>query len=101
MLYLWLDDERPIPKTFNDGNAELATTCEEAIDIILDANDGEICINFDHDLATEKTGYDLAKWLVEHQITGYFDVHTMNPIGRFNIVQLLEHYGWERIYFPC
>lgn len=101
MKYLWLDDERPVSKTFNGGNAEIATTYEEAIDIILDINDGkdDICINFDHDLAAEKTGYDLAKWLVEHKITGYFDVHSMNPIGRFNIIQLLEHYGWKRIYF--
>ena len=55
MKYLWLDDERPVSKTFNGGNAEIATTYEEAIDIILDINDGkdDICFNFDHDLSTE------------------------------------------------
>ena len=95
MKYLWLDDERPVSKYFNNGIAEIARSYDEAIDIFLDINDGDdIFISFDHDLSTDKTGYDFAKWLVEHRITGFFNIHSMNPAGAFNIHQLLVHYGW-------
>ena len=65
MKILWLDDIRPIPKNItNHFESYKATTVDEAIDIFLDLNDGEeFCICFDHDLGTEKTGYDFAKWL--------------------------------------
>lgn len=100
MKYMWLDDERPVSHNFNGGKAEIACTYEDAIDIFLDLNDGEdeICISFDHDLGTEKSGYDFAKWLVEHQVTGFFHIHSMNPIGAFNIRQLLTHYHWTEIF---
>lgn len=100
MKYLWLDDERPVASWFNEGKAEIARTYNDAIDIFLDMNDGtdDICIGFDHDLGEDKTGYDFAKWLVEHQVIGYFSVHSLNFVGRANIVQLLTHYGWKQIY---
>lgn len=50
-------------------------------------------INYDE--LKEKTGYDCAKYLADYcidkrcQIPVYY-VHTMNPIGRGNICQLLE-----------
>ena len=50
------------------------------------------------DLGEDKTGYDFAKWLIEHQVIGYFSVHSLNFVGRANIVQLLTHYGWKQIY---
>jgi hypothetical protein len=70
-------------------------------------------ISFDHDLAypehynteqpipydsyREKTGYDCAKWLVEHCIVGKHPlpecyIHTMNPVGRVNIDGILKSY---------
>jgi hypothetical protein len=59
-------------------------------------------ISFDHDLAdyskyTEKTGYDCAKWLIQYcsennlKIPDY-TVHSLNPIGAKNIINLLESY---------
>ena len=98
MKLIWLDDERNPKEGLEYSIIEIARTVEEAIDIFLDLNDGKepICISFDHDLGTEKTGYDLAKWLVEHKITGFFHLHTMNPVGRENIRQLLNHYGWTQ-----
>ena len=99
MKYLWLDDERAVPAYFNNGEAEIARSYDEAIDIFLDMNDGEeFCIGFDHDLGKGKTGYDFAEWLVEHGVTGNFEVHTMNGVGRFNIIQLLTHYGWTQMF---
>ncbi len=101
MKFLWLDDEKPVAKYFNNGIAEIATRYEDAIDIFLDINDGtdNICISFDHDLGAKKTGYDFAKWLIEHNITGFFHIHSMNPVGASNIRQLLTHYGWIEKFF--
>lgn len=71
-------------------------------------------ISFDHDLAdikkinnstliiatdflTEKTGYDAAKWLCEYlhynnkDVPIYY-VHSINPVGKNNIINLLEHF---------
>lgn len=77
-------------------------------------------ISFDHDLAdehynqsmydgpieyenylmnhcTEKTGHDCAKWLVEYCIDNKvalpkFICHSMNPVGKVNILSYLENY---------
>ena len=98
MKYLWLDDERPVPEYFHGGAAESVLTYEAAIDAILNSND-KICISFDNDLGTKKTGYDFAKWLIEHNYTGYFHIHSMNPVGSFNIRQLLNHYGWTEVFY--
>lgn len=80
-------------------------------------------ISFDHDLAdshytpehywndyqasklwqekqvhTEKTGYDCARWLVDHcyehgiRLPGYF-CHSMNPVGKDKILSLLDTYA--------
>jgi hypothetical protein len=65
-------------------------------------------ISFDHDLAdedylkkdslelTEKTGYDCAKWLIEYCMDNELDLpkfysHSMNPVGKMNILNLLEN----------
>lgn len=60
-------------------------------------------ISFGHDLGenndNKKSGYDCAKWLCEYcWFNGlpfpHWDVHSSNPVGRYNIIQLLE--GFER-----
>lgn len=54
-------------------------------------------ICFDHDLGTELTGLDCAKWLIEYcmnnavRLPKYF-VHSQNPIGRDNIQGYLDNY---------
>ena len=50
-----------------------------------------------YDKYKEKTGYECAKWLVAYCIErGYtfpeYFVHTMNPIGKENIIQYIESY---------
>ena len=53
---------------------------------------------FDHDLGVDKTGYDVAKYIVEHQIEiKGFKIHSANPVGRFNIRQLMTHYGYKEL----
>lgn len=57
-------------------------------------------ISFDHDLGLEETGYDLAKWMVEMDLTKKilipinfsYSIHSANPIGRKNIDCLLDNY---------
>jgi hypothetical protein len=102
-MNVFLDDLRPAPDGFT-----LAETIEEAIELI-SSNPINI-LSLDHDLGGEdgsytKTGYDLCKWLAEEWYTykerGLFDVvispkhiyiHTSNPSGRINMIQLLQHY---------
>lgn len=63
-------------------------------------------ISFDHDLGVDsednllKSGYDLAKWLVDSDLDNdyklpdnfSFKVHSQNPVGKQNIISLLEGY---------
>lgn len=69
-------------------------------------------IAFDHDLGEEhyivgkpkydeykeKTGYDCAKWLIEYcldnsKLFPKYVVHSMNPIGKMNIIALIENFN--------
>lgn len=54
-------------------------------------------IAFDHDLGEEKTGYDVAKWLVEYCIDNRlkipeWKIQSANLTGRINIDKLLKNY---------
>lgn len=98
---LWLDDERQPCREFVKlvDNYYVATSYEDAIFYLAnfseDQNYEDLFISFDHDLGEERTGYDLAKFIVEYEIKiGGFDIHSMNPVGAFNIKQLLTHYGY-------
>lgn len=70
-------------------------------------------VSFDHDLhdshyegvfdiKAEKTGYDCAKWLVEYCIEKELPLpeyysHSMNPIGKENILNYLKNYESRNI----
>lgn len=102
MVYIYLDDLRTIdqkvvdsypnsiflyPKTYKEAIHALESSIEKGQNILID---------FDHDLGEKKTGYDVAKWVVE---SGYenieFLVHSANPVGKKNIIELLTHYGYK------
>ena len=94
-IYIYIDDMRQplIPdvlwvKSYDEAIAAL-TTIPYTPSLIID---------FDHDLGEGKTGYDVAKWLVEYNYFGKFHIHSMNPVGANNIRQLLKHYGWTEIF---
>ena len=104
---IWLDDERPISNTIREKFKDthqfvICKTFNQArlwlSEIEAFESGVEIIVCFDHDLGGVKTGYDLAKWIVENEVklTSY-EIHTMNPVGRRNIVQLLDRYGYRRI----
>lgn len=94
MKILFVDDIR-VPQLKDD------------IEVVRNYNDAIFClrnniydyISLDHDLGEDKTGYDIAKYIVENQVQlKGFRVHSANSVGRFNIVQLLTHYGYKEIY---
>ena len=90
---LFLDDLRTPP----NGGWEIARSYEEAINLISERGMPQR-IAFDHDLGTEKTGMDFARWMVESLLDGRlqlpdgftFSVHSDNPNGADNIRGLME-----------
>ena len=51
-----------------------------------------------YDKYTEKTGYDCAKWLVDYCMKKGvkhppYQVHSMNPVGKSNIISYVESYN--------
>lgn len=92
---LWIDDFRTPP----DETFYWAKTYGQAlycIDMMMRLKRIDF-ISFDHDLGDIKSGYDIAKYLVEKQIpVNEYSVHSANPVGRFNIEQLLNHYGYKK-----
>lgn len=100
-ILIWLDDERPVPKYLlkkQYSEVIICRTYEQAVNQLnyICRTKSRVYISFDHDLGEEKTGYDLAKYIIEHNISiDGFLVHSMNPVGRKNIVDLLVHYGYK------
>ena len=94
--YLFIDDLRMFNK-INNYDLYIVRNYEVAIST-LKINSFDI-ISFDHDLGEEKTGYDIAKYIVENdiKIKEGFKIHSANPVGRFNISQLLNHYGYKEL----
>lgn len=105
--YLWVDDLRSAPEGW-----DWAKNYNEAISLIDQHN--YHTISLDHDLNSwhnetmnhggeieydaprgrvEKTGYHVALYLVEQsKFPQTVRVHTMNPVGGQNIMQLLQRY---------
>ena len=100
-MKLYLDDTR----TPNDKEFKIVRSYEEAIKFI-ELEGFPKLISFDHDLGLKKngklakTGYDLAKWIVNKDMDGQinipkdfrFNVHSANPIGKKDIEDLLLNY---------
>lgn len=100
IMRLYIDDERH-PRS-------------EDFDIIIRSYDdfvnmfNEYCpqyVSFDHDLGIGKTGYDIAKYIVEMDLNMEgkylpedfdFNVHSANSVGRDNIIGYLKGYLKEK-----
>lgn len=98
-IYIYIDDIRDKPQV-----NYISITCRDyisAIDLIDYFISRGCCLmlDFDHDLGEGKTGYDIAKYIVENQIPTdliRYHVHSSNPVGAMNIRQLLDRYGYRR-----
>jgi len=95
---MFIDDERfPVKDDFI-----IVRSVAEAILEIEKHDQPPNYISFDHDLGDNvKTGFDLAKWLVEKDLDYEgsflpndfsFYVHSANPVGKENIEGLLNNY---------
>lgn len=102
-MRIYLDDERNpkveqfdvVIRSFKNFEVllHLYDHCTEVIEYV----------SFDHDLGTEKTGYDCVKLLVEYDIAHKmlakdftFNVHSANPVGAKNIQAYMENYLEQR-----
>lgn len=100
-FYIYVDDIRKCPYHEDDRfiifTARTYNAAIEVIDYCSSFKNAEIYIDLDHDLGEEKSGYDICKYIVENQIPiTKYTVHSMNLIGKWNIHQLMEHYGYRR-----
>ena len=93
-MKIWVDDLRPVPtgyigtKSVNEAIA-LIEECERTGELI------EL-IDLDHDLGDYASdGGDAIKlldYLVEHEKFYPIEVHTANPVGRANMIRVIERY---------
>lgn len=91
MKKLYLDDLRPLPDGFIG-----VRSYAEFVGYITKYGLPDF-ISFDHDLGLEESGFDCAKWLVDYcldhqQKLPDFVVHSQNPVGKENIIGLLENF---------
>ena len=81
-----------------ESNCIVCKTYKSAIHAIKNAikNQYDIVLDLDHDLGGNKSGYDICRYLINNniKIKGY-RVHTSNPVGRNNIIQLMSRYGYK------
>ena len=97
-IYIFIDDMRLPPKGKGDWTV-VSRTYKTSIMAIEKYKSEELYISFDHDLGENKTGYDIAKYLVENNIKAKYQIHSANVVGKFNIDQLLQHYGYQKFDF--
>lgn len=88
---LFLDDVRPAPDA-----SWVVVRSYAAFIAHIKAHGVPDVISFDHDLGTRESGYDCARWLIEHRYrVKFWRVHSMNPVGRENIRFVLAKHGEE------
>ncbi len=96
-MKIWLDDVRPAPEGF-----VLCKSVNEAIKTIEEAERNHIeieLLDLDHDLGDYfpdgGDGIKLLDWLCERQTFYPVELHTMNPVGRDNMMRTIRRY-WQK-----
>jgi hypothetical protein len=91
-MKLFVDDVREPP----DATWTVVRSFDEAMQLLPRTTEYVTAVSLDHDLGTEKTGYDVALWLEEMvHVHGMIPprllkVHSANPVGRARIMQAFE-----------
>ena len=111
-FFLWVDDVRPInfnrvPKYYVPIVAENYKNAIKWLDTFKE-NGAKVIVDLDHDLGVGKSGYDIAKYLVENdfpRLNFHYRIHSANPVGVENIRQLMRRYcfiesseTWKEIF---
>lgn len=90
-MKLYLDDERPAPEGWCR-----CYTAEECMKILADPTAEVQVLSLDHDLGTDKTGYDVLCWIEEQVFVYDYEpppiilLHTANPVGRQRMAQCIQ-----------
>jgi hypothetical protein len=106
-MRIWVDDVRPMPAEGYDVHAKTLEGLLELIVLHLQAGEAIAFISFDHDMPTTEplksinihNVYDILKYLLNKGAVDDFSfikdwrVHSMNPVGKKNIEQLLSMKG--------
>lgn len=94
-MKIWLDDIRPAPEGYFWCNS-----VNEVICLINETDEKIELIDCDHDLgAYAKDGGDgiyLLDYLVEKGLFYPIKLHTMNPVGRENMMRILSRYWSDK-----
>ena len=94
-IILWVDDLRQPP----EGPYYWAKSVNQAIAAIR-------CVKFDYldlDHDAGDYAYDggdyirLLDWMEKNEISYPIRIHSMNPVGRMNMLAIAEHNGWRII----
>ncbi|MCL6443453.1 MAG: cell division protein FtsJ [Alicyclobacillus sp.] len=86
-MNVYLDDWRPCPKSFT-----VVRDYEECI-LLLSTCDVNI-LSLDYHLGTDKTGLDVAKWIVRHKRwPKEIRFHSSDPAGREKMRKLLQRHA--------
>ena len=94
---LWIDDVREAPEGWLHAHSTF-----EAIDIL--KNNDVKYISLDHDAGDfEPDGGDFINVLdwIEQAGGGekyIFTIHSMNPVGRSNMIRVIEHNHWKLLH---
>ena len=97
--YIYVDDLRDAPRVPEEVSLIICRSYKQAVNAIdfFIQRKVEIILDLDHDLGGCKSGYDVAKYFIS---TGYenmkFKVHSMNIVGRKNITEILQRYGYQK-----
>jgi hypothetical protein len=103
---LFLDDckQRYHSFLFNNNKENViidwAKNADEAIELIGKNNYDYAFL--DHDLGEKLTGYDFVLYLVKNKIkiNGFVVCHSMNSVGRKNMISTLDRYGYRAYDVP-
>lgn len=113
-MRIWLDDDRNpmqqfIQHYFGATSEDVwMKTADEVISALENPDIDVEFISFDHDLGTEKTGYDVAKYIEEKAYFGdlpkiNWRVHSANSVGSTRIKKAMENADkyWENFCQGC
>lgn len=99
----------PLAVVASTGNCWLIARTVEAAQALVDTCGAPQFAMFDHDLGTEQTGLDFAKWLVNRDMNAggkffpadfQFQVHSQNVAGAANIQHYIDGYFKQRLTTP-
>lgn len=95
-LCLWIDDVRTPPQ----GYMHLKSV-NDAIKFIKDHTREIDLISLDHDAgdyACDGGDYvNVLNWLEEQNLSYRIHLHTMNPVGRENMLRIIRHNDWRLV----